>query len=453
MKTALRYTAAAACLIFAGAAFAKATPAEIARLGKDLTCAGADKAGNSDGVAEFTGKWLGAPTGFSSAEPLKSPYANEKPLYVVTSKNMAQYAKFLSTGLQTMLKNYPDYALPVYPSHRDFRYPDWVCERTLENAKSAELVDEGRGIVGVRGALGYFPFPKTGLELAANMTYAFRPSEAAFYDVAVIYPGNRIAWGRQNYRIFNQNADPDLKPITTVGTVYANANVTTMLPLRDAGTNFVTADSFNTKTMPRVTFGYDPGTRRVRQYPAFGFDSPDPATSGFRTIDEDRLFNGSPERYDWKIIGKQSMIIPYNAYGLDSTTIKYPDLIMPHHINPEHTRYEMHRVWVLEATLKPGFRHKYAKRMIYIDEDTWQPVLADEYDTRGQLWRVNQANLKYLYGTQGYQTRLTIYNDILRDAYVLDRMTNEAQQQPKYGKASGLDASMFTPDYSRRMGR
>lgn len=453
MNAFMKYTAAAAALALATTALAKTSPADLARLGKDLTCAGAEKAGNEDGVAPFTGKWLGAPAGFSTVEPLKSPYADEKPLYVVTQKNMAKYAKFLTPGVQAMLKKYPDYTIPVYPSHRDFRYPDWVCERTLENAKTAELVDDGLGVVGVRGSLGFFPVPKTGLELAANMIYGFRPSEAAFYDVVVVYPGNRLSWGRQNYRIYNQNAYPDAKPTTTVDTVYANANVTTMLPLRDAGTNFVTADGFNTKTKPRVTFGYDPGTRRVRQYPAFGFDSPDPATSGFRTIDEDRLFNGSPERYDWKILGKQSMLIPYNAYDLDSASTKYSDLIMPAHMNNQHARYEMHRVWVLEATLKPSFRHKYAKRVIYIDEDTWQAVMADEYDSRGQLWRVNQSNLKYLYGAQGYMTRITTYNDILRDAYVIDRMTSEATQQPKYGAATGLNPSMFTPDYSRRMGR
>ena len=197
----------------------------------------------------------------------------------------------------------------------------------------------------------------------------------------------------------------------------------------------------------------DLATRRVRQLPEFGFDQPLAFTGGKMTIDSDRLFNGSPERYDWKILGKQSMIIPYNAYGLDDTRVKYQDLLGVHHINPVHTRYEMHRIWVVEATLKPTYRHKYAKRVIFVDEDTWQPVLEDNYDSRGQLWRVNQVNLKYIYGTEGFQTRVTTYNDILRDAYVIDRMTNEAQQQPRYGKAAGLDASMFTPDYSRRMGR
>ena len=455
MKTWMKYTtAAAACALCASAAFAKASAADIARLGKDLTCAGAEKAGNADGVAEFSGKWLGLPPGISSAaEPLQNPYAGEKPIYTISQQNLAQYSKFLSTGLQEMVKKYPTFKIPVYPSHRDFRYPDWACQRTLENAKVAELVDGGLGVSGVRAGLAFFPFPKSGLELATNMIYTMRASENAIYDVAVVYPGNKIAWGRQNYKILNHHGDPNNKPVSTEGSLYAQANVTTMLPLRDAGTNFVTADHFNSKTQPRVTFGYDPGTRRVRQYPAFGFDSPDPATSGFRTIDEDRLFNGSPDRYDWKIVGKRSMIIPYNAYDLDDSKLKYQDLIMPSHMNPEHARYEMHRVWVLEATLKPNFRHKYAKRVLYIDEDTWQAVLEDNYDSRGQLWRVNQSNIKYDYASQGYFTRITTYNDILRDAYVIDRMINEAPQKPKYGNASGLDPSMFTPDYSRRMGR
>ncbi len=453
MKTLMKTTALAAALAFAGSAMAAATPAEIDRLGKDLTCFGAEKAGNSDGVAEFTGKWLGAPQGFGTTEPLKSPYAAEKPLYTVTPANMAQYAKFLSPGLQAMLKKYPTYQIPVYQSHRDFRYPDWVCERSKENAKIAKLVDDGLGVEGVRGALAFFPFPKTGLELATNAVLTQRPSEWGYYDAAVVHSLDRISWGRQDYRIINYHGDEKSQPKTTVGTSYSQANIATILPLRDAGASFVTADGFNTKTAPRITFGYDPGTRRVRQFPAFGFDSPDPATSGFRTIDEDRLFNGSLERYDWKIVGKQSMIVPYNAYGLDDTSVKYKDLIMANHMNPAHTRYEMHRVWVLEATLKKNFRHKYAKRVMYVDEDTWQMVMADNYDSRGQLWRVNQVNLKYVYDAQSYMTRVVTYNDVLSGAYVIDRMTNEAKQQPKYGNKTGLTPAMFTPDYARRQGK
>ena len=448
--------AIAAGLALSSAALAKSTPEEIAKLGgKDYTCTGAERAGNDDGVAEFTGKWLGAPTGVAysgTGDPYPNPYASEKPLYVVTQKNMAQYAKYLNPGMQALLKKYPTYTIPVYASHRDFRQPDWICDRAKLNAKDAEMTDGGLGLKANRGAV-FFPFPKTGLELASNFIWPARTSEQAVYDVAVVYGQNKITWGRQNYRIYAPSNYEDALPTTTVDNLFANANVTIILPLRDAGTNFVTTDGYNSKTQPRVTFGYDPGTRRVRQFPAFGFDSPDPATSGFRTIDEDRLFNGSTERYDWKIVGKKSMIVPYNAYSLDDPKIKYSELTTAGHMNNEHARFEMHRVWVLEATLKPNFRHKYARRTFYIDEDSWQAVANENYDSRGQLWRVGMVHLKYLYDAKVYFTRVSTYNDMTNGTYAIDRLINEAPQTPKYGKAAGLTPSMFTPDYARRMGR
>ncbi len=441
------------CLLLNPSALAKSTPEEIAQLGSSLTCAGADKAGNKDGVAAYTGKWLGAPAGINgTTEPTQDPYAGEKSLYTVTPQNMAQYAAFLSPGQQAMFKKYTSYKVPVYPSHRDFRYPDWVCERTKENAKNATLVDDGLGVEGVRGSLAFFPFPKTGLELATNAIFAFRASEAAIYDVATVYPDGKTSWSRQDFKILAHLSDPEAKPTTTVGTLSMQANVALILPLRSAGVAYVAHDYFNIKTHPRLAYGYDPGTRRVRQNPAFGFDSPD-STTGVRTIDEDRLFNGSPERYDWKILGKKSLLIPYNAYALDDSSVSYKSLLTPGHLNPEKARYEMHRVWVLEATVKPNFRHKYAKRVIYIDEDTWQPVMTEIYDARGQLWHFDQVNLKYDYNAQMYVSRISTYNDLLRDLYVADRMFNEIPTKPKYGKAAGLDSSMFTPEYARRMGR
>ena len=68
----------------AGVALAAASEAEIARLGQDLTCVGAEKVGNADGsIPEWSGKWLGVPphvnfTG-TGAHPI-DPYPDDKPL-------------------------------------------------------------------------------------------------------------------------------------------------------------------------------------------------------------------------------------------------------------------------------------------------------------------------------------------------------------------------------------
>lgn len=437
------------------AVLARVPAAEAEKLDKELTCMGAERAGSKDGsIPAFSGKWLGAPQGVNfrgPGNPYPDPYAAEKPLYVVTAKNMAQYKAQLSDGLQAMLQKYPDhFRVPVYPSHRDFRVPDWVCARSKENALKAEAVDVNMGVKAVRGAPP-FPMPTTADEVLLNLTYPPRAfQENAIYDQAVVYPNGNIAWGRTRYWILNPATDPKYTPNTTDGVV-AWANLLTLLPERNKGEVIVSTDSYNVKTAPRNAYQYNPGTRRVRQLPDYGFDMPI-GPGGFRTVDDDRLFNGSPERYDWKLVGKRELLIPYNAYKLDDPSLKYAELLKPHTVNPDYMRYELHRVWVVEATLKQGVRHLYAKRTLYLDEDTWQAVMADNYDSRGQLWRMALSNMYYIYDAQVYGARVAIYHDLNSGAYMADRLINEAKVLPRYNDSAKLNRDMFTPESARSTG-
>lgn len=433
-------------------AHAQLSQAEAAKLGKELTCVGAEKAAG-DMVAEWSGKWLGAPSGVnhSGGEPYPDPYANEKPLFVVDANNMGKYQKYLTPGLQAMLKKYPKtFKIPVYPSHRDFRYPDWMCERAKQNALVAQVGDGGLSLKAVRGSAP-FPIPKTGAELQMNLNYPARTSENAVYDQAVIYNNGKIAWGQMGYKILNLHSQENIDP-STDGTFFGYANVTMLKPPRSNGEDIISQESYDMKNKPRQAWMYNPGTRRVRQLPEFGFDMPNGA-GAFRTVDDDRIFNGSPERYNWKILGKKELIVPYNAYKIDSDKLKYKDMLTKNHINPDVMRYEIHRMWVLEATLKDNYRHKYAKRVIYLDEDSWAALLAENYDSRGQLWRVNMINTKYLYDAKVFFTRLALYHDLVSGAYMADRMINEADKKPKYGEKAGLKPSQFTPQALRSKGR
>jgi hypothetical protein len=453
-KTLELSTAALLAFGLAQGASAKVSAAEAEELGKNLTCVGAEKAGNKDGsIPEFSGKWQGAPAGLAYKGPgsiKPDAYAAEKPLYVVSAANMAQYADKLSDGQKALLQKYPNsYKLPVYASHRDFRQADWRCERSRENAVKAEIIDDGMAVKGVRGAAP-FPIPKTGLELMWNMNLPARASqEDALYDQAVVYPNGTIAWGRTSYKILSPSNDP-AAPKETDG-VSSNFNVKTLAPERNKGEIIVGQEYFNYKTSPRGAWQYSPGTRRVRQLPAFGFDMPQ-GPGGFRTVDDDRLFNGSPERYNWKIAGKREMLIPYDAFRIDDPKFKYAELLTPGHINPEATRYELHRVWVLEATLKEGFRHQYAKRVLYIDEDSWQAVQADNYDSRGQLWRVSMIHSSYDYVAQITQARVAVFHDLTSGAYLADRLINQAERAPLIN-GGNLKPAMFSAEAAREEGR
>lgn len=69
------------------------------------------------------------------------------------------------------------------------------------------------------------------------------------------------------------------------------------------------------------------------------------------SFDEVDVFAGRGDRFDWKIVGKKEVLIPYNSNGLHTPT-KDSDVLMANHLNPDHVRWELHRVWVIESTLR-----------------------------------------------------------------------------------------------------
>ncbi|WP_280327596.1 DUF1329 domain-containing protein [Pseudomonas sp. BN102] len=443
-----------AAVLFTQGAWAVVTESEAAKLGGELTCIGAEKAGNADGsIPAFSGQWLGTPPGVAFGGLGKrhpDPYASEKPLFVVTAQNMAQYADKLSDGQKALLKKYPDsVSIPVYPSHRDFRYEDFRCDLTRKNAVSAELEDGNMGVRALKGGTP-FPIPKSGDQLLRNILLpAYANQEDAVYDQAVVYPDGNVAWGRMRMEILDQTSDAENVGKPTEG-IFAYSRVTILKPERQKGEVMLTYTYFNEAKNPQTSWTYNPGTRRVRQSPGFGFDMP-LGVGGFRTIDDDRLFNGSPERYDWKLVGKREMFIPYNGYRLEAAGIKYDALLKTGSIDSQFMRYELHRVWVLEATLKEGYRHQYAKRVLYVDEDTWNAVMADNYDAHGELWRTNFMNTYYAYGAKLFHAGVTVYHDLVSGAYLADRLTNELLAPRVNGDR--LKPFMFTTDLLRQAGK
>lgn len=440
----------------AGSAHAKASPEEIARLGKDLTCIGAEKAGNADGsIPEWSGKWLGAPPQLAfkgtGRHPV-DPYPTEKPLFEITAANAAKYADKLSDGEKALFAKYPDtFRIPVYQTHRDFRYPDAVCESTKRNAQEAELRDGGMGVHAYTNGV-MFPFPKSGLELLWNITVPYRAyTEELISDNAYVIADGSINWGR----VKSRNMGPSHKPgmIEPVGDRAASYYLNeTLLPERDRGEVNTGVEFYNYKDQPRQSWRYDPGTRRVRQSPGYGFDMSFPGTGGSITVDEVRIWNGSPERYDWNILGKRELFIPWDTYRVHAPDIKYADLLMKGHANPKYMRYELRRVWVLEGKLKEGFRHLYGKRVMYIDADTMFPIMADNYDARGALWRTSMLNHFYAYEMHTWQAGAGFYHDLNAGTYLGFNLINEQPSAYRLNEMKFGDRD-FGPEAARRVGQ
>lgn len=457
MKRSMIHVPAAivASLLLAAGASAKVPAAEADKLGKSLTCVGAEKAGSASGVPEYVGKWLGVPPGMKYTPHVGQhpvdPYAGEKPLFTISSENLAQYAERLTDGQKAMFAKYPKtYRIVVYPGHRDFRYPDSMCTVAKKNALESEMNADGLGVKAFKGAVA-FPIPKSGNEALFNMLLPFRAfNEHTIRDTANVLSSGSVAFGRaENKSMDHTNKPEDIgKPLE--GVMAQTLNVI-MLPEREKGTVSVSSEPVNFGVSKRLAWSYDPGTRRVRQVPLFGFDNPMPGTGGKMTTDADRFFNGSPERYNWKLVGKREVFVPANTFALHANTVKYADLLKPGHANPDLIRYELRRVWVVEGSLKEGFRHLFGKRVLFLDEDTWHAVLTDLYDARQQLWQHAVAGYYYTPDTQAWHSGNSFFYDMNSGGYVAYNLFQERPIGPLLNKGN-LTPDMFTPDAARAAG-
>ncbi len=441
---------------WAGTVGAVASAEDIERLGGDeLTCMGAVRAASDRGVAEYTGKYQGRWPGMSKPhgwEP--GPYADEKPLYVITRDNMGDYADLLTDGQKALLTAYPEhYRMRVFPSHRDFKPRDWVCDVARQNAQEAEILHGGLAVKGVTGAHP-FPFPANGLEAIWNVINPHRTgSEQSTYDIADVYANNQIAWGRVRFRTMNTGTHPDPDNRRRYETEHVNGFFFLHFLLPDREKGFVAVgyqpNAFHSDATQ--SWQYLPGIRRVRKAPEVGFDYPVPP-SGLRTADDDYIFNGSPERYNWKLIGRREMLVPYHNFEINSPHLSYEQIITPRTINPDHFRYELHRVWVIEANLKEGLRHIYKRRVIYADEDTWLAVWGDNFDGQDQLWRVGMVGYFYSQEAQAFHRGVSIYHDLTSKSYEATYLTNE-RGDDWWRLNLPMSPRDFSPDAAARAGQ
>jgi hypothetical protein len=165
--------------------------------------------------------------------------------------------------------------------------------------------------------------------------------------------------------------------------------------------------------------------------------------AGTSTYDDSFIYNGSPERFNWRLVGKQEIIIPASNYKFVFES-KLEDVLGPKFLKPEYIRWEKHRVWVVDSTLKEGQRHLYSRRTFYIEEDTWVAAAGEMYDGRDQLWR-----LQYLYGVNlydrksGYGSAYGAY-DLLQNIYNLNgklipgRYKSTVEQPDMYFTSKGM---------------
>jgi len=419
--------------LLATSVMAAVPAAEADKLGKSLTPMGAEMAGNADGSIPAW-KPLAKNAGTVDSKGfLSDPFGSEKPLFTITAQNVEQYKDKLAPGQYAMFKRYPDtFKIPVYPSHRGSTVPDDVFAAIKKNATTTNLVAGGNGLENFDTAVP-FPIPKSGLEVIWNHITRYRGGSVTRLVTQATPQTNgsfSLVYFQDQFVFRDRMKDYDPANPGNI-LFYFKQEVTA--PARLAGTVLLVHETLDQVKEPRKAWVYATGQRRVRQAPQVSYDGPGTAADGLRTSDNLDMYNGAPDRYDWKLEGKKEMYIASNSYKIDSPTLKYADIIKAGHINQDLTRYELRRVWHVVATLKPGQRHIYAKRDFYIDEDTWQAAVIDHYDGRGQLWRVAEAHAEDYYDKQVPWYALEALYDLQSGRYLALGMKNEEKSAYDFG--------------------
>lgn len=434
----------------AASAGARMTADQVARLGNDLTPLGGEKAGNADGtIPAWSGGQKTPPAGYEEGGYLVDPFAADKVLFTITAANMDKYADKLTEGHKALLKAYDTYKLNIYPTRRSAASPQYIYEATRRDAGNAELAPGGAGYINTCQGIP-FPQPKEALEVIQNHLARFRGEafDKLYHDAIVNRDGSYTLIQRRE--LMNNRYHQQQMTLDQVNNCVLEYIEEKLAPPRFAGQLILLYEPLDYVAKNRQAWTYNPGQRRVRRAPNFEYDNPLTASDGTLTVDQRRMWSGKTDRYDWKLIGKKEMYVPYNAYKANRPEVKIADLIRPLHLNQDLLRYELHRVWVVEADLAEGKRHVYKKRIFYVDEDSWNVLVEDCYDNEDQLWRVSESqNLTY-YQVPVFMWSFEEHYDLLSGRYFVGPMMNETRPVIFTGP---MDSNEFTPAALRQRGK
>ncbi len=460
MSTVFTTSCITVLLGFASVAFAAVDENQAKQLGGDvLTPLGAERDGNSEGtIPPWTGGLDSSKLPITPGKFLADPYPDDKVLFTITAKNLDQYADQLSEGQKALIRNNPDsWRMNVYPSRRSSSYPEDIYQAVQHNATRSTVDTTNLGGVANADISSPFPIPSQGVEVIWNHNLRWRGVAVDRYQGLAA-----TTRGRSNFSLivfeehiaFPYGASPgsfaEKRKYPQISLAYKSKVIA---PGFSTGSAQLVLESNDYNRDARKTWVYSQELRRIFRTPFSGFDNPAPLSDGLRFNDETDMYNGSPALFDWKLLGKREMYIPYNAYRLHSGDLTARDIVKEGHIAPDLARYELHRVWVVEGTVKEAKRrplrgvasrgHSYSKRVVYVDEDSWSIVLADNYDSAGNLWRFSEGHLINYYSVPVPWYTLQTSYDFREKRYLVTGLDNQLEP---YRFKSTINANEFSPN-------
>lgn len=425
-------------------ATAAVSPQEASKIGAELTAVGAEKAGNADNtIPAWEGGIQQPPSKYKKGKTHKDPYAGDKPLFTITAQNLAKYKDKLTRGQVELFKIYKNtYKMPVYATRRSASFPDFIYNETKKNATRAKLDNNGNGVQGTSAGFP-FPMPQHGHEVMWNHMLRYVGSGVSqFSNTATTQTNGDFTLGKTKTEIKFYYNNPKISA-KKLKNRFAKILVRVLSPPKEAGVGYMLHVPLDRVKGDTKVWTYNPGVRRVKKFENIGYDGT--VNDGLMTHDQIDMFNGPVDRYSFDIVGKKEVYLPYNAYKLQSSKVKYKDIVHKGHPNPELTRYELRRVWIVEANIRPKFKHLYNKRVFYFDEDSWNIIAQDIYDERKDFWRYAESHTINYYDMPTVLPITSVHYDLKSRRYVINGMTNQEDppdfnftQKDKYFKPANL---------------
>lgn len=414
--------AAWCALIYASVAAASAT--SLKEQAVALTPLGGEKAGNAANTIPAWSPESVQLSGWSAGKYRKDffKYKDETPIVVIDASNADKHAAHLSTGQLSLLKQFKGYKMEVYPSHRYCSAPDFVVDNTRKNAGVARIGADGWTLAEAIVPGVPFPLPQNGLEAMYNAKMRYHGIGIDFKKVTTAVSPRKgsnewIKAGSEQTVFYPWGAKGSNKLSSMQGVEY-HTYFAYNSPAALAGQALAISMYLNQPMSE--TFYYFPGQRRVRRMPAYAYDAPQIGMENQYTMDEPTVFNGTLDRFDWKLVGQKEIYIPYASFGAYNAQAKFEDVAKEDGIASNARRYELHRVWVVQATVKPDARHLAPQRTFYIDEDSWTLVLADDYDAQGKLWKHREGYTIPVYETGSCDAMAFAQYNLAEGRYVFD---------------------------------
>ena len=411
---------------------------------------GAEFKGNADGSIP---DWQG---GQKNKKEFGAGLLEEKPLYIIDATNMDQYQSILPAALSALIERYPEtMQVPVFTSYRPAYYFDWIYEAIRKNRDSAKLINDGGAVIGTYPGIP-FPDAKDGYEVLWNHVLSFR---GVSFNVKswemVIQENRRSSVIKSRVKLSSEYYNKNRKK-SEEDQIHSYYLSTVISPPKLSGSSLLVHERVNGSIIPRQAWGYLAGQRRVVRIPSIDYDAPMPRSEGIRFADEVDIYIGSIDRYEWRLLGKKEMIIPYNNKKLyeelQKTAGPSDGILTKLHVNPKVLRYEKHRVWVVEGLLKKEQSHPYKKRILYLDEDSWNAVLAENYDRNGDLWRVSASYVKFYHEFPGIFKVVDVHHDLKDKAYYAQGALGGKGKTVVVGEEV-LPKRGFKPSALRRLGK